>query len=607
VTATITLRKAPRFSRPGRIHGRLVGFLLVFVLLFGAIVVRVGMVQTTDAATFVSEGEHQRIHSIELPAGRGTIFDRSGVEMALTVPASTILADPRLMKDKNEALVQLMSVLHLDNKQAQELANKMNSNTEFAYVRRQVDDDVADEVRAMKIPGIYVVAESRRLTPADDLAVSLIGATDLDGKGTGGLEKQYDSVLTGKKGSVERETDQQGNSIPNGQNITIPATPGDDLVLTLDSRLQFITDRLLAQQVTAAGAKGGIVIVLDTATGDVLAMSNIRVDPVTHKPLVSTSNHALVDAYEPGSVAKIISASAALEEGTSDLAKTWDIPKSIVGQKGNPSIGYKVDDRIVTDAEDHNARAMTLPDIIAHSSNIGTVKLAQSVGAGKIDEYFRAFGFGAVSGLGFPNETAGILPRVDKTSKAQRATISYGQGIGVTAIQLAGAMNTIANGGTYVAPRLVRATIDTVGTEHAAEPAATRRVIRPDTAAQMISVLEGVVCFGTASVEDAAKIPGYAVAGKTGTAFKAQNVKGEADGYKDKLGQYHYVASFAGFVPAEAPKVTVLVSIDEPSIGDYKYGRKGAAPLFAEVAAEALRSMKVPPSPAGSICPTTAK
>ncbi len=603
MTATAAARNEPRFSRPGRTHRRLIGFLMVFAILFVSIVVRVGLVQTTQAAAYISDGQKQRLRSFELPAGRGTIFDRTGVELAMTVPAWTILADPRLVKDGNEALTQLMQVLGLDTAQAQDLANKLNSDTEFAYVRRQVEDDVAEQVRTMKIPGIYVVAESRRITPADNLAVSLIGSVDLDGVGTAGLEKQYDALLTGTKGSIERELDQQGHSIPNGQNVTLPATPGDDLVLTLDSRLQFITDRMLAEQVIVAGAKGGMVVVLDTQSGDVLTMSNIRVDPKTKKTVVSTSNHSLVDTYEPGSVAKIVSAVAALEEGTSDLTKEWDINKSIIGQKGNPSIGLRVDDRIITDAEDHNAKVMTLPDIIAHSSNIGTVKLAQSVGPTKIDEYFRRFGFGSVSGLGFPNETPGILPKVAKTSKSQRATISFGQGIGVTAIQLAGAVNTIANGGVYVSPRLVKSTIDTQGTEHPSEPSATHRVVRPDTAAQMTSVLEGVVCFGTASVEDAAKIPGYAVAGKTGTAFKAQNVRGEADGYKDAFGRYHYIASFAGYVPAEAPRVTVLVSIDEPTVGDYIYGRKGAAPLFAQVAAEALRSMKVPPSPSGSICP----
>lgn len=618
MTTTAAARQLPRFSRPGRIPRRLKTSLVVFVLLLGSIVVRVGLVQTTDAAAFVSDGETERLHSTELPAGRGTIFDRSGVELAMTVPATTIWADPRLMKG-DEAITkvvgQLVQVLGMDAKEAQALATKLivatkpGSLSEFVYVRRQVSDDVAAAVRDLNLLGIHLVPESRRYTPAGDLAVSLLGTTDIDGAGSTGLEKQYDETLTGTKGSIQRELDRQGHSIPNGQNVTIPPTPGNDLVLTLDSRLQYITDRLLQERVMATGAKGGMVVIMDTLTGDVLTMSNVRVDPKTNQALVSTANHALVDTYEPGSVAKIITASAALEEGASTLTQSWDIPKSILSKvDGSQSTGYKVDDRVITDAEDHNAVQMDLLGIIAHSSNIGTVKLAQAVGAKKIDEYFRLFGFGSTSGLGFPNETRGLMPNLANASKAQRATMTFGQGIGVTAIQLAAAMNTIANNGTYVSPRLVKSTIDRQGVEHAADPSLTRQVLKPSTAADMSTVLQGVVCVGTASEQHAADIAGYAVAGKTGTAFKAQNVeKGpKADGYKDKLGQYHYVSSFAGFAPAESPRVTILVSLDEPK-GEFVYGRAGAAPLFAQVGAEALRSLKVQPSSPDAICPQSKK
>jgi cell division protein FtsI/penicillin-binding protein 2 len=606
VTTAAAVRLA-RGSRPVRTRRRLVSVYVVFAMLFLAIVVRVGLVQTTESAKYVADGETKRLHTTELPAGRGTIFDRNGIEMAMTVPATTIWADPRLMKGdaKMEAVAQLVPVLGLDAKEAQQLATRLNADkSEFAYVKRQVSDEVAEQIRQLGIDGIHLVAESRRYTPAGNLAVSVLGATNIDGEGTAGVEKQYNDVLTGTKGWIERELDSKaGHSIPNGQNVTVPPTPGNDLFLTIDSRLQYTTDRLLAERVVATRAKGGFVIAMDSQTGDVLAMSNITVDPATNQPVVSTANHSLVDAYEPGSVAKIVTAVAALEEGASNLEQTWDIPRSVISQvEGASSTGLKVDDRIITDAEDHEARQMTLGNIIAHSSNIGTVKLAKAVGDAKIYDYFHKFGFGSTSGLGFPNESAGLFPKLENISKARRATMTFGQGIGVTGIQLVGAMNVIANNGTYVSPRLVKSTMDKAGVEIPSVPSEPRQVVSPKTAGEMNTVLQGVVCFGTASDKHAADINGYAVAGKTGTAFKAQNVKGQADGYKDKNNQYHYVSSFAGFAPANDPRVTILVTLDEPQ-GEFRYGRSGAAPLFAEVGAEALRSLKVPPSPPETICP----
>jgi cell division protein FtsI (penicillin-binding protein 3) len=610
MTSTAAAVRFARAPRPARIRRRLVSVYVLLALMFLAIVVRVGLVQTTQSAAFVNDGESKRLHTTKLPAGRGTIFDRRGVEMAMTVPATTIWADPRLIKGdaRETVLAQLVQVLGMDAKEAQQLATRLNSNTEgFVYVRRQVDDDLAEQVRQLDLPGVNFVAESRRYTPAGDLAVSVLGSTDIDGKGTSGLEAQYNDTLTGTAGSIEREFDLKGHSIPNGKDFTTPPLPGNDIFLTLDSRLQYATDRLLEARVMETGAKGGLVIALDSQTGEVLVMSNVVVDPTTKRAIVSTANLALVGTYEPGSVAKIITASAALEEGASDLEQTWDIPRSVISQvDGAPSTGFKVDDRVITDAENHEARQMNLPDIIAHSSNIGTVKLAKAVGDAKINDYFHKFGFGSLSGLGFPNETPGLFPKLENISKARRATMTFGQGIGVTGIQLVGAMNIIANKGAYVAPRLVKSTMDLAGVEHLAPPSETRQVLKPTTAAQMNQVLQGVVCFGTAPEKHAADINGYAVAGKTGTAFKAQNVKGQADGYKDKLGQYHFVSSFAGFAPAESPRVTILVSLDEPQ-GEFRYGRSGAAPLFAQVGAEALRALKVPPSPPDALCPPSSK
>ncbi len=566
-------------------------FFVVMAIAFILITVRVAWLQTAQSANYATYGASQRVRSVILPASRGTIFDRNGIELAVSVPHTTVWADPRLMKDKSFALGELVRVLGLDAVKATELAIKFNSATEFVYIRRQVADDAAQMVRDLKLPGVFFLTEPKRFAPAGESGRSIIGYTDLDGNGTAGIEMTNDALLTGTPGELIRERDSQGRSIASGQHATTPPKPGQDVILTIDRRLQYRTEQMLVEQVNDTRARGGMVVVLDAKSGDVLAMASVRRSDSTGDVQVTSANLAVVDTYEPGSVAKIIAASGALEEGTTDLTKSWEIPSSL-----------KVFDAVITDDDPHGTISLTVPQIIAESSNIGTVKLAQSIGSLNVEKYLRSFGFGATSGLDFPGESAGLLPPYQKWSGTQRATIAYGQGIGVTGIQMAAAMNVIANKGVYVAPRLVMGTIDDAGVERSAEPSATHQVIRPDTAELMNSVLRGVVCFGTA--RETARIEGYPVAGKTGTAFKAQPwFKGQTDGYLDKDGKRHYYASFAGFVPADDPQLTILVSIDEPdSSGDLRYGRTAAAPLFTTVASEALRSMKIPPRAEGTGC-----
>jgi cell division protein FtsI (penicillin-binding protein 3) len=574
----------PPKRRP-RTRRRLMVFLCLVTALFISAIVRVGLLQTVQSTSLANYGESQRLRQISLPAARGVVFDRNGVELAVSVPSYSVWVDPRLMgDDKNATLSALISTLNLDNATIESLVDKLNSKSEFAWVQRQIDAPTADAVKALGLKGVYIQNEPHRYLPADKTARSILGSTNLDGVGTGGVELMYNDTLTGTPGYIKRELDRDGRSIPSGLREEVPAIPGQDLVLTLDQRLQYQSEQLLIDTVTETKAKAGMVVVLDTKTGDLLAVANVVRNPKDPTSVVvSSANSAFVETYEPGSVAKIIAASGALEEGTTDMDKKWHIPDQI-----------KVYDAIIKDDDGARPASLTVGEIIAQSSNIGTVKLAQSIGSEKLDGYFRAFGFGAQSGVNFPGETPGLLPSWKKWSGTQKATVAYGQGIGVTAVQLAAAMNTIANGGVYVAPRLVHSVIDRDGAEKAAEASATHQAIRPEVAAEMTTALRKVVCTGTA--RDTAKITGYQVAGKTGTAFKAQEYfPGQTDGYKDKNNQRHYYASFAGFVPADAPRVTVLVSIDEPA-DEVRYGRLAAAPLFTQVAEEALRSMKVPPS-----------
>jgi cell division protein FtsI (penicillin-binding protein 3) len=566
------------------LHRRFVGFAVVVTILLLLVVARVVMVQTVQSDQFTGYGDSRRLRRIELPAARGAIFDRNGVELAMSVPSYTVWADPRRMVDKNAALASLDQVLNIDVSRLPALVEQLSSeSSEFAYVKRQVDEATAQQIRALELPGIYILDEPRRYLPAGNLARSVVGTTNLEGEGSTGLEAQFDEVLTGTNGYIERERDRQGRAIPAGRHEEVPPKPGTDLVLTLDQRVQYQTEQMLIRTVLETGAKGGMVVVMDTLTGDLLAVANVRRDPTDRAIVtVSSTNSAFVETYEPGSVAKIIAAAGAIEEGKVDLNRSFHIPAKL-----------KVYDAEITDDSFHDPD-LTVRGIIAQSSNIGTVLLAREIGSEKLDSYFRAFGFGAETGVGVPGEASGLLPSWKKWSGTQRATIAYGQGVGVTAVQLTAAMNTIANGGTYVAPKLVRSTIDRTGTEQMIPASPTHQVIRPEVAADMTTVLRDVVCVGTAKTT--ARLPGYQVAGKTGTAYKAQAAyPGQTDGYVDAQGQRHYYASFAGFVPADAPRVTVLVSIDEPEF-EQRFGYQSAAPLFTEVAGEALRALKVPPS-----------
>jgi cell division protein FtsI (penicillin-binding protein 3) len=583
---TIVLtRKGARSSakRRPRTRRRLLGFLGVVSALFVSAIVRVALLQTVQAPSLSSYGETQRLREIKLPASRGFIFDRNGIELAQSVPSFSVWLDPHRMTDKNIALAALAETLRLKPDVVDSLVTELNSNTEFAWVARQVDEATAEAVKALELKGVYLLNEPHRYLPADKMARSLLGSTDADGTGISGLELKYDELLTGTPGYIRRERDQQGRTIPTGLSEEVQPIRGQDLVLTIDQRLQYQAEQLLIQTIGTTNAKGGIVVIADTKTGDLLAVANVRRDPTDPTSILSSStNAAFVDTYEPGSVAKIIAASGALEEGTTDMDKRWHIESEL-----------PIYDTIIRDDTVHKSD-MTVRDIIAESSNIGTVKLAQSIGSKKLETYFRSFGFGSASAVNFPGETPGLLPPSSKWNGTQRATIAYGQGVGVTAVQLTAAMNTIANNGVYVSPRLVRSVIDRDGIERPEVPSASHQAVRPEVAADMTTVLREVVCTGTA--RGTARIPGYQVAGKTGTAFKAQDYfPGQKDGYKDRFDQRHYVASFVGYVPAEAPRVTVLVSIDEPDEAHH-YGYQSAAPLFTEVAAEALRAMKVPPS-----------
>ena len=566
--------------RAGDPRHRSLSLLVVLGLMFGVVVVRLGYVQVVGAERYADYGEEQRIKPIVLPAGRGTIFDRNGNDLALSTPAKSIGADPSVLAEPSVTARRLARVLELDEK---EVLDRLTSEGHFVYLARQVDDYVAERVADLDIPGVLIIDESARLNPAGDLARSLLGGVDLDNVGVSGLELRYDDELTGEQGEYLVERDLEGRTIPAGRHRVDPAEPGDDLMLSIDRGLQFATENLLAERVRAEGAKAGCAIISDPETGEVLALANVEADPRT-KVVGNTGNDlAVTSMYEPGSVNKVIALAAALEEGVVAPDTVLQVPDSL-----------QVADHVYSDSHSHPMQGMTVSQILAESSNIGTIKIAQRLGMERLDDYLRRFGFGKQTALGLPNEEDGLLVEPGKWSGTSIGSIPIGQGIAVTAMQMLYAYNTIANDGVYMPPTLVRGTIDAEGERHVAPPGDGRRVVAPTTAAQVRNMLAQVVAAGTG---EAAAIDGYDAAGKTGTARKPQ----KGGGYKDAHGEYHHVATFAGFVPADDPQVSIIIVIDEPATSPY--AGDVAAPAFADIGRYALRALDIAPAVAGALAP----
>jgi cell division protein FtsI (penicillin-binding protein 3) len=560
--------------------------LVAMVLCFVALVARLAYVQGFNAKRYAAISESQRLHTEPLPGARGAIFDRNGRELALSVRQSTIWANPRLVTDPATQAEALAPVLQID---AGQLRDKLSRDAAFIYLARTVPDAVASQVKALDLPGIFLIDEPKRFTPASDLAAPLLGKVGTDNEGLSGLELQFEKTLAGRQGEVVVEQDPSGVPYPGGVRKTTPSKRGDDLVLTIDRSLQYQAEQTLANEIVTSHAKGGMALVMDAKSGEILASASLIADPNGGPPQQAPDDLSVTRVYEPGSVAKLITIGAALEQRTIKPDDSLLVPGTI-----------KVGDHVFSEHDPHPTQRWTITDIVANSSNVGSIMIGQKLGKDNLDKYFRSFGFGQVTGLGTPGESRGLMLDPKKWSGTSIATIPIGQGIAVTSTQVLAAYNTVANGGVYVAPKLVKATVDAYGVEHATPASVQRRVISAKTAAQLTAMLTEVTRVGTGQ---AARIDGYTVAGKTGTARKP--LEG-ARGYKEGA----YMSSFAGFVPAEKPAFTSLVVLDEPTP---IYGGLVSAPPFAEIARYALRQFRIPPPIAAQIAnvppadPTAAK
>jgi cell division protein FtsI (penicillin-binding protein 3) len=560
-------------------------FILGMVLLMG----RVVSLQTFQRAGYYEVSVNQRTRVNIVRAARGVVFDRKGNELALSVPSTTVYADPRYMTDPAGTAHTLAVALAYTPEQEAKLTAALTApGAKFHYLARELTKEQAQLLLNLNIPGVYSYIEPSRQVEGG-VAGAIIGRTDPDGLGTSGLELQFDKTLTGVDGKAVREVDKNGRSIAGVQRTAAAPIPGDDVVLTVDKNIQYQTDAALLDRVGQLSAKGGTAIVMNSTTGEVYAMSNVRRD-ATGAAVISSGNFAAVEAYEPGSVAKVFSISAALNEGKVNPDTVLKVPGLIV-----------VDKFPIRDAWPHSTIDMSIRSVFVESSNIGTMLAAQTMPTDTLHDYLAAFGFGKKTGLDYPGESKGTLRNANKWRGTEKFTVSYGYGMAVTPLQLIAGVNTVANGGTYVAPKLVSATIDKSGKKHLVEAVKPHQVLTPATASTMTDFMKGVVCEGTGSL---AQVKGMEVAGKTGTGYKVQS----NGTYSTDVGGRKYFASFVGFFPAAAPKVSILVSIDEPSANTRdRFGGTAAAPVFARLVPNVMHELGIEATGAGTGCKAGSK
>lgn len=551
----------------------MLALVIVIVMLAGGLTYRMVDLQVVNPDEFVAWGESQRLRTVELQGRRGALLDRNGEQLAISIPQRTIWADPRLVTDPQTTAAELALLLGLPEEQ---VLARLTTDAAFVYIARQVDDERADAVEAAELSGVFSLDEARRFNPSgEELARAVVGTVGIDHDGLSGLELQYDDVLSGATGQVALETAPDGQTIASGGRAEVPAQPGSDLVLSIDRPLQFEVERMLMAQVEAMGAKGGVVVVMNPGTGEMLAMASVDRDD-DGRAVPAGENRAVTWAFEPGSITKPLTFAAVLEEGVATPESVREVPSTL-----------QLYEDEFSDSSPHETARWSVAEILVKSSNIGTTLWAMDLGAEAIDEYFRELGFGTPTALDAVGESDGILIDLDQWSGTSIATIPIGQGISVTSVQMLSAFNVIANGGLYVPPRLVLESVDALGRSSEIPTAPTRRVVSENTTEQLQVILADVVESGTGQ---RAVVPGYTVGGKTGTARKPQ----PGGGYEDGAGNYRYTASFAGFLPAEAPELSILVTIDEPSASIY--GGYAAAPLFAQIAQYAVRRFQIPPA-----------
>lgn len=535
-----------------------------------AIVFRLVNLQIIKYGEFEQRAQKQQQRTIDISPRRGIIYDRNGHELAMSVTVDSVFAVPSEIPDQANTAHLLGRILKVDSG---ELLAKMKSQRSFCWIARKLDPDVSARIRALNLRGVYFQDESRRYYPKGELAAQILGYVGMDDGGLAGLEHAYESTLGGKPGTMVVSMDARKRRFGRIENRP---EPGDNLVLTIDEKIQWIAERELDQAMEDTRSEAGMVVVQNPRTGEILALVNrptFNPNDARHITPAKLKDHAISDIYEPGSVFKTVTYSAALNEGLIKPTDYVDCQGGVINVNG-----LRIHDL-------HKLGTVSMSEAFAKSSDVAAVKTGLKLGDDRFYKYIRDYGFGQQTGIELPGETRGLAKPPNRWSKVSIGAMSIGQEIGVTPVQVVSMISTIANDGVYTPPRIVAGITKpnvTAPQTIAFKPAASRRVISTMTAAQMKQLMEDVVLFGTAK---RAILDGYTSAGKTGTAQKVDPATG-------RYSKTKYVGSFAGFAPVGNPAVSIIVVLD--SAQGLHQGGQVSAPVFARIAQQVLAYMHVP-------------
>jgi cell division protein FtsI (penicillin-binding protein 3) len=548
--------------------------LTMFLVLFIALISRAFQLQVLSGQKLKTLAQRQHTTVLQLPPERGVIYDRNGEKLAVSIMADSVFADPSKIADPVRAAGQVAGILNLDS---QSVFKKISAPKNFCWLARKISPEQATSVENADIEGIFLVKEPKRFYPNGELAAHLVGFVGTDASGLEGLESKYDESLKGKPEKLALARDAKGKKL--FLRVEKSETKKDEnvnLVLTIDNRIQYLVETHLKEAVLSKGAKGGLAIVMDPKTGEILAMANeMGFNPNNIEGLTPEKwrNRAITDYFDPGSTFKPFLVAGALEE---KIIKESD---KFFCENGN----YKVANRVIHEANKKRHGVLSVPDILKYSSNIGAAKIAQKMGKEKFHDYIERFGFGVKTGIDLPGESAGLVRPVKNWVPVDTAMIGFGQGVSVTAIQLIAAVSAIANNGVLMKPYVVRGFADKDNRLiKLYTPTVVRKVISPDVAKRLTNMLTEVVGAPDGTGKNA-RIVNVAVAGKTGTSQKFDFTRGVYSSEKVRT-------SFMGFFPADNPQVAILVILDEPQRD--KWGGVAAAPVFKNIGEQILNCFK---------------
>jgi cell division protein FtsI (penicillin-binding protein 3) len=555
-----------------RIRIRIIGvFFAVFFVLTSA---RAFYLQILKKDDWTKRADKQHQKMVPLTPARGTIYDSTGAPLAVSVEVDSCFAEPAVIEDVEKAASGLAPLLGMPR---DVVAKKLSGKRSFVWLQRQITPELASKIKALKISGIGFVKETRRFYPNSEVAAHVIGFTGLDPEGLEGIELGYNRQILGSTGYMITERDALGREIALVGTVIKKASKGYNVTLTLDKNIQYIAEKELTKAVTESRAAGGIALVMEPQTGKMLAMAsspNFNPNAFRRYPHDALRNRAIADSFEPGSTMKVFILATALEEKVAGPDDVFNCENG----------SYAIGGRVIHDTHKHGS--LRVSEILKYSSNIGAAKVGSRLGPQRVFDGLKKFGFGESSGIDLPGEVAGYMRERSRWGGIDLATISFGQGISVSSVQLVAAVSAIANGGTLMKPYLVEKISDDSGTVvRQFAPQIRRRVLSPATAQAMSKMMVGVTTEGGTGGN--AAVDGYRVAGKTGTAQKV-------DALTKCYSANKRTASFIGFVPADRPRLAILVVVDEPKTN--VYGGVVAAPVFREIALQSLCYLKVTPT-----------